>query len=58
MAAGDAINNTINCTFGFTPEKMKELVDAATRGATGPLTDTIVELSKRLGVAENAAKHC
>ena len=42
--------------FGLTPEQVKELTEAAVRGATGPLTSTIVDLSKRLGVTEDATK--
>src|SRR4051794_29808283 len=55
LAAGrDITGNTIN--FGLTPEQVKELTEAAARGATGPLTSTIVDLSKRLGVTEDATK--
>ena len=55
MAAGrDITGNTIN--FGLTPEQVRELTEAAARGATGPLTTTIVDLSKRLGVTEDATK--
>jgi hypothetical protein len=42
--------------FGLTPEQVKELTEAAARGATGPLTTAIVDLSKRLGVTEDATK--
>ncbi len=42
--------------FGLTPEQVKELTAAAARGATAPLTTAIVDLSKRLGVTEDAAK--
>ena len=55
MAAGrDITGNTIN--FGLTPEQVRELTEAAARGATGPLTTAIVDLSKRLGVTEDATK--
>src|SRR3954469_2130980 len=40
-------------TYGLSPEQVKELTEAAARGATGPLTATIVDLSKRLGVTED-----
>ena len=53
-AGGNIEHNTIN--FGLTPEQVKELTEAAARGATGPLTTTIVDLSKRLGVTEDATK--
>ena len=42
--------------FGLTPEQAKELTEAAARGATGPLTNAIIDLSKRLGVTEDATK--
>jgi tetratricopeptide (TPR) repeat protein len=35
---------------------VKELTEAAARGATAPLTTAIVDLSKRLGVTEDATK--
>ena len=35
---------------------MKELTEAAARGATGPLVDRIVALSTRLGVSEGAVR--
>src|SRR5215472_8460829 len=54
VAAGRDITGTVN--IGLSPEQVKELTEAAARGATGPLTATIVELSKRLGVTENAAR--
>jgi tetratricopeptide (TPR) repeat protein len=50
VAAGRDIN------FGLTPEQVKELTEAAARGATGPLTSAIVDLSTRLGVTEDATK--
>jgi hypothetical protein len=57
IAAGrDASNNTVTCTYGLRPEQVKELTKAAARGATGPLTETIVALSKQLGVTESATK--
>ena len=42
--------------FGLTPEQVKELTEAAARGATGPLTSAIVDLSKRLGITEDATR--
>src|SRR5262245_15835348 len=57
IAAGrDASNNTVTCTYGLSPEQVKELTQAAAAGATGPLTATIVDLSKKLGVTEDATK--
>jgi hypothetical protein len=57
VAAGhDANNNTLTCNYGLSPKQVKELTEAAARGATGQLTDTIVTLSKELGVTEDATK--
>lgn len=42
--------------FGLSPEQVKALTEAAARGATGPLTSAIVDLSKRLGITEDATK--
>jgi tetratricopeptide (TPR) repeat protein len=50
VSAGRDVN------FGLTPEQVKELTEAAAHGATGPLTSVIVDLSKRLGVTEDATK--
>ena len=50
----DLVNSPIN--FGLTPEQGRELTEAAARGATEPLTTTIVDLSKRLGITEDATK--
>src|SRR3954470_1895075 len=50
----DVINSPI--TFGLKPEEVQKLTEAAARGAAGPLTSTIVDLSKRLGVTEDATK--
>ena len=54
VAAQNITNSPIN--IGLTPEQVRELTEAAARGATGPLTTTIVDLSKRLGVTEDATK--
>ena len=52
----------INCIFGFTSDQVKELIEAAARGATSASTSTIVELSKQLSITEDATKisaaHC
>jgi hypothetical protein len=50
IAGRDAIVN-----YGLTPEQVQELTKAAAAGAVGPLADRIVDLSKRLGVTEDAA---
>jgi hypothetical protein len=46
----------VTITYGLTFEQVKELTKAAAPGAVGPLADRIVDLSKRLGVTEEAAK--
>ena len=48
--------NTVACNFGLTSEQLKQTIEAAVRGATGPLIHQIVEISKTLGVTEDAAK--
>jgi hypothetical protein len=42
-------------TYGLTPEQVQELTKAAAAGATGPLADRIIDLSKKLGVTQEAA---
>ena len=57
VAAGrDASNNTLTCNYGLTPEQLKQLTEAAVRGVTEPLIHQIVDISKTLGVTEDAAK--
>ena len=57
IAAGrDATNNTITCNYGLAPEQVQELTKAAVSGAVGPLETMIVDLSKRLGVTEDATR--
>ena len=57
VAAGrDATNNITTCNFGLTPEQLKQLTEAAVKGATEPLARQIADISKTLGVTENAAK--
>ena len=52
IAAGrDASNNTVTCTYGLSPEQVRELTEAA-----GPLTATLVALSKQLGATEEATE--
>jgi tetratricopeptide (TPR) repeat protein len=53
---GTASNNTITCNFGLTPEQLREVTKAAVEGATEPLISKIGEISKRLGITEEAAK--
>lgn len=45
--------NTVTCNFGMPPEQLKAAVEAAVNGR---LIDRIVQISKPLGVAEDAAK--
>ena len=54
LAAGGDVNSAIN--FGLTPEQLRQAVDAATAGATGPLLARISAMSLQLGVTEDAAK--
>ena len=55
VAAGrDVTGNTFN--FGLSPEQLKEATKAAVVGATGPLLDRITDISKTLGVTQDAAK--
>ncbi len=53
---GSASGNTITCNFGLTSEQLKQVTEAAVKGATGPLIDRVVDTSKTLGVTEDAAK--
>jgi tetratricopeptide (TPR) repeat protein len=52
----DAGSNTIICNFGLTPEQLKQLTEAVVKGATEPLTHQIVDISKTLGVTQDAAE--
>ncbi len=58
--AGSASGNTVTCNFGLTSEQLKQVTEAAVtgavKGATGPLVDRITDISKTLGVTEDAAK--
>ncbi len=51
-----ATGNTVTCNFGLTDEHLKQVTEVAVKGATEPLTHQIVEISKTLGVTEEAAK--
>jgi len=48
----DNINSPI--TIGLTPEEVRDLTAAATKGAVGPLADKIVDLSQTLGRTQEA----
>jgi tetratricopeptide (TPR) repeat protein len=54
--SGSASGNTVTCNFGLTGEQLKQLTEAAVKGATGPLTQQIVEISEKLGVTVEAAR--
>lgn len=57
VAAGaNATSNSVTCNFGLTPEQLKQVTEAAVKGATGPLIDRITEISRTLGVTEEATK--
>ena len=45
--------NTVTCNFGMPPEQLKAAIEAAVNGR---LIDRIVQISKTLGVTEDAAK--
>ena len=45
--------NTVTCNFGMPPEQLKAAVESA---VNGHLIDRIVQISKTLGVTEDAAK--
>src|SRR5215469_12349759 len=53
---GSASNNTITCNFGLTPEQLKQLTEAAVKGATEPLVSQIRAIGKTLDVTEDATK--
>jgi hypothetical protein len=54
--SGSATGNTITCNFGLTPEQLKQVTEAAVKGATGPLIDRVADISKILGMTEDATK--
>jgi tetratricopeptide (TPR) repeat protein len=55
IATGEnASNNSVTCNFGLTDEQLKQVTAAAVRGATEPLMDRIIDISKTLGVTTEA----
>jgi hypothetical protein len=57
IAAGEtASNNTFICNFGLTPEQLKQITEAAVKGATEPLVAQIRAIGRTLDVTEDAAK--
>ena len=55
--AGSAVGNSITCNFGLTPEQLKQLTEAAVRGATDAQQEHVDKVSKTLGLTESAAKN-
>src|ERR1700677_1789125 len=53
---GSASGNSVTCNFNMPPEKLKELIEAALKGGEEPILDRLVQVSKTLGVTEDAAK--
>jgi tetratricopeptide (TPR) repeat protein len=57
IATGEnASNNSITCNFGLTDEQLKQVTAAAVKGATEPLMDRIVDISRTLGVTAEATR--
>jgi hypothetical protein len=54
--SGSASGNSVTCNFDMPPEKLKELIEAALKGGEDPILDRLVQVSKTLGVTEDAAK--
>jgi hypothetical protein len=54
--SGSANGLSLTCNFDMPPEKLKELIEAALKGGEDPILDRLVQVSKTLGVTENAAK--
>jgi hypothetical protein len=54
--SGSASNNSVICNFGLTDAQLKQATEAAVKGATEPLIDRITDISKTLGVTEEATK--
>jgi len=52
--SGSASNDSVTCNFGLTQEQLRETIEAAMKG---DLIDRIVDISKTLGVTEQAAKN-
>jgi hypothetical protein len=54
--SGSVNNSPVTCNFGLTDAQLKQATEAAVKGATGPLIDRITDISKTLGVTEDAAR--
>ncbi len=55
-AARNATNNTLTCNFGLTQEQLRQVTKAAVEGETDRIMNRIVDISKQLGITEDAAK--
>ena len=55
--AGSAVGNSITCNFGLTPDQLRQLTEAAVRGATEAQQERVDKVSRTLGVTEDAAKN-
>ena len=55
--AGSAVGNSITCNFGLTPDQLRQLTEAAVRGATDAQQEHVDKVSKTLGLTESAAKN-
>ena len=55
--AGSAVGNSITCNFGLTPEQLRQLTEAAVRGATDAQQEHVDKVSRTLGLTESAAKN-
>ena len=49
--------NTVTCNFGLTPEQLKQVTQAAVKGATEAQQEHIDRISETLGVTKSAAKN-
>jgi hypothetical protein len=54
--SGSVSNSPVTCNFGLTDAQLKQATEAAVKGATGPPIDKVTDISKTLGVTEDAAK--
>jgi tetratricopeptide (TPR) repeat protein len=55
--AGSAVGNSITCNFGLTPGQLRQLTEAAVRGATDAQQEHVDKVSRTLGLTESAAKN-
>src|SRR5574337_100509 len=55
--AGSAVGNSITCNFGLTPDQLKQLTEAAVRGATDAQEERLDAVGRTLGITANAVKN-